>query len=106
MRVNQVMCGLAIGVATLALAGCGWGLTEGLNPGRKVDPTTAQFRLESELIPNSSLAREDTSPDWQGGRYAFTNGADRLLVISRITSYEEVDPKTEKPLGRRIDRDV
>jgi hypothetical protein len=106
MRVNQVMRVLVIGAAGVALAGCGWGAMQGVNPGRKVDKTTAQFRYEAELIPNSSLAREDTSPDWAGGRYAFTNGADRLLVVSRITSFEEVDPKTDKPLGRRLDRDI
>ncbi len=62
---------------------------QGMHHVRDDGPSTAEFRNEAEFIPNAVLVREDTSPKWQLGRYAFKRGADRLLVISRITSFAE-----------------
>ena len=71
---------------------------QGLHTPRDDGPSTAEFRYEAEYIPNASLVREDTTPHWQLGRYAFKRGADRLLVISRITSVS--DKKGKKPVKR------
>ncbi len=74
-------------VAAGWLAGCD--VIQGYHRTRDDGPSTSQFRYEVEFVPNAVLVREDTSPHWQLGRYAFKRGADRLLVISRITSFAE-----------------
>ena len=59
-------------------------------PSRPADdgPSTAQVRIDSEIVPNAVLARVDTSPN-QKWRYGFKRpGADQLLVFTRITSTE------------------
>ena len=48
--------------------------------------SSVQTRVEVEFIPNATLVRENTSPRWHLGRFAFDEGPDRLLVVSRITS--------------------
>lgn len=52
-------------------------------------PSTALFRIETEYLPNAVVVREETTPKWPLGRYAFKRGADSVLVISRITSFGE-----------------
>ena len=51
-----------------------------------VRPSTAEFRIEAELVTRAELVRVDTSP-FPHGRFAFRRGADHLLVITRITSF-------------------
>jgi len=80
---------------------------QGINVPAKVDPSTAEFRFEYEMIPNAEMVREDTSPIWQLGRYAFRSGPDRLLVITRVTSVEEILSEEQKKQGvepKRYDR--
>jgi hypothetical protein len=77
---------------------------QGLHKARDDGPSTAQFRYEAEFIPNATLVREDTTPHWQLGRYAFKRGADRLLVISRITSVSDKKGKKPVKIGGVISR--
>lgn len=79
---------LAIVVPASLLTGCSSNdnVLQGLHVARDDGPSSARFRIEAELIPNAQRVREDTTPQWELGRYAFKRGADRLLVISRITS--------------------
>lgn len=51
-----------------------------------VRPSTAESRIEAELVTRAELVRVDTSP-FPHGRFAFRRGADHLLVITRITSF-------------------
>ena len=37
--------------------------------------------------------KEDTRPAWPLGRHAFVPGENRLLVMSRVTSYAKRDEK-------------
>ncbi len=71
---------------------------------RTIEPSAADYRYEAEYIANATLVREDTSPAWQLGRYAFKRGTDGLLVLSRITSFadstQEDAPRAEKVLER------
>lgn len=75
-------------VAGMLLWGCG--LNQGVNIPGDDGTSTSMFRVESELIPNVKLVREDTMPDWRLGRYAFASGADRLLVVTNITSFGQL----------------
>lgn len=52
---------------------------------------TDQYELEFELVPDAQMVSEDISPIWDLGRNAFKRGTDRLLVISRTTSYSDKD---------------
>jgi len=53
--------------------------------------TSSQTRIEYELIPNARIMTEDTRPAWPLGRHAFVPGENRLLVMTRITSYAQRD---------------
>ena len=59
--------------------------------------STAQTRVHFELVPNARLVTEDTRPAWELGRHAYVPGDNRLLVVTRITSYAKRDQKG-KPL--------
>lgn len=82
-------------VGMIAGTGCGrstgrdaGGLAAGINLARAADPTTAEFRIEAELIPDARLVREDTTPIWHHGRFGFLEGREMVLVVNRITSME------------------
>lgn len=77
--VAVLMTGLAL------LSGC---TTVWMNVPRDGGASSAEFRYEAEVIPNAVFVRDNTSPDWELGRYTFKRGADRLLVISRITTLQ------------------
>lgn len=98
-----------IALACATLQGCQPedNVIQGIWIPRADGPSTAEFRIETEIIPNAQRVTEDTMPQWQLGRYAFKEGVDQLLVVSRITSYlEKLTPEQEedgvKP--RRLDR--
>ncbi len=91
-RIQYAVIALGVGLVTLA-GGCS---TVGWNLPRDDGPSTATYRYEAELIPNAEFMRDNTSPDWQLGRYTFKRGADRLLVISRITTLDQQLPEGEK----------
>jgi hypothetical protein len=86
--ISSWVAGAAL-VGTVALGGCGlW--SDIFTP--KGKPTnTAQFRVETEVVPNAVLVRQDTMPDSPNGRYAFKPGAARLLVVTRIGSFAAKD---------------
>ncbi|MCC7192774.1 MAG: hypothetical protein IT444_08345 [Phycisphaeraceae bacterium] len=95
--------------STLALAGC-FGVWQS-----KGKPSLAKTREEVELVRNAALAKESTQPVWDLGRYAFVPGEDRLLVVTRITSWPDAndpnlpnikDPSLPQPeyKDRRIER--
>lgn len=92
--------------ALVLLAGLAWGCDiQGYHRPRDDGPSTAQFRYEAEFIPNAVLAREDTMPQWPLGRYAFKRGADRLLVVSRITSFgDKTSARDDGAPLRRYDK--
>jgi hypothetical protein len=76
-----------LAVCPLMLAGCG-ALGGVFYPeGKKNTRDFAQHRFEYELIPNAELAKESTTPDWPLGRHVFKRGPDRLMVLTRITSF-------------------
>ncbi|MCC5830241.1 MAG: hypothetical protein JJU36_12415 [Phycisphaeraceae bacterium] len=64
------------------------GLASGINLPRPAEPTTAQFRIEAEIVPDARLVREDTTPVWHHGRFGYLPGRELVLVVSRITSTE------------------
>ncbi len=66
----------------------------------KVKPSTAETRTEIELVPDATLARQDTSPDPKG-RIGFVKGSDQLLVVTHITSVLEGQ---DTPNPTRTDR--
>ncbi len=78
---------------TALLTGCGYGADAGLFTTHEAPPSTAQYRTELETIPNAVMVRESTMPRWEAGRVAFQRGSERLLVLTRITSYADVEPK-------------
>lgn len=95
--------------STFALAGC-FGVWQS-----KGKPSLAKTREEVELVRNAALAKESTQPVWDLGRYAFVPGEDRLLVVTRITSWPDAndpnlpnvkDPTLPQPeyKDRRIER--
>ena len=101
--------GLWMGLLCVALACCSSddNVIQGIHNPRAVEPSTARTRVEAELIPNAQRIREDTTPRWQLGRYAFERGADRLLVVSRITSFEIQPTASQKRKGmkpKRVDK--
>jgi len=73
---------------------------QGIHRPRDDGQSTTAFRFETEFIPNAVLVRESTLPTWQLGRHAFKRGADRLLVISRVTSFG--DPLTKGQIRRGV----
>jgi hypothetical protein len=87
--------GLVLAIASLAGCWGVWGARQG-----DVKPSTAEFRNELELVPSAKLTKEDTSPDWPLGREAFVRGDDRLLVISRITSWARPREDEKAPIVR------
>ena len=80
-------------LAAFALTGC-WAFP--MEPKDK-GLTTDTYEVEMEFLPNARLVKEDTSPHWDLGRHAFVKGTDRIVVVTRITSYLD---KTEdgKPI--------
>ncbi|MCE9590757.1 MAG: hypothetical protein K8S99_09560 [Planctomycetes bacterium] len=89
MRFNpsRTTCGALLVLTAMFTTAC-----EGVWQARSDGPTTSQTRREYEWVPNAALARQDTSPILNG-RYVFVPGADRLLVISQITSWADRPPK-------------
>lgn len=53
--------------------------------------STDQYAVEFEYVPDAQMVTEDISPVWDLGRHAFKRGTDRILIISRTTSYSEKD---------------
>lgn len=96
LRRSVQVC-LLIFFATTAV-GC-WGLGEGIHTSRDEGKSTSRFRYEYEMIPNAVVMREDTEPRWQLGRYVFVRGADKVLVISRITSWSDTATKKQRESG-------
>ena len=77
--------------ALLALVAVAWGSMAGCYGVHGSDleqetTSSVQYRYEWEFIPNAELVREDTPANPEYGRFAFIRGADRLLVLTRITS--------------------
>lgn len=91
-------------VLMLCLTAVGGCTTAGIARIRFVDPSTANYRTEVELIENAQLVREDTSPSWMLGRYAFKQGVDRLLVVSRITSFEDLSGDRPRRYDKVLER--
>ena len=77
---------------------------QGISLPAKVDPSTAEFHYEFEMIPNAELVKEDTTPIWPLGRYAFRSGPDRLLVVTRITTLDEKLTDEQKKQGVKPER--
>lgn len=65
-----------------------------------------QFRIDLTFVPDAQLATEDTSPWWDLGRHAAAKGDDRLLVITRTTSYADKDENDREIIGTLRDRKV
>jgi len=82
-------------LATLTLTGC-TGVWTGSTMPDPDNSSVSTERIEIELIPNAKLVREDTSPRWPLGRYAFDKGVDHLLVISRITALRPTELGSNK----------
>lgn len=99
----RLMFMLAGGCLLLAwLSGCDIGLGAGIH-GTDVDeaePTTVAYRIETELVPNARVLRQDTTPHWELGRSGYATGNSHLLVVSRITSW------IPEKGGERVDRVV
>lgn len=70
-----------LAASAVMLGGC-WGV----HTVPEVDPSTAQSRIEAEVIDRAELVRQDTPP-YHHGRHAYRRGADRVLVLTRITSF-------------------
>jgi len=85
MRLWSITAGTLAAFSLFVLVGCS-GVWTGSSMPSPSDSSNSTERVELELIPNAKLVREDTSPRWPLGRYAFDRGVDRLLVISRITA--------------------
>ncbi len=77
------------------MMGCGYGADAGLFTSPDAPPSTARYRTELETLPNAVMVRESTMPRWEAGRIAFQRGSERLLVLTHITSYADVEPKKE-----------
>lgn len=88
MNPTRVLCAALLSAAAVFSAGC-WGVWRASDYG----VSTSQTRISSEWIPNASLARQDTSPEYPNGRYVFLPGSDRLLVISQVTSWADRPPE-------------
>ncbi len=102
--MRRLTATLATLITTMMLTGC-WGVW-GVE---KTAPSTSEFRIETEVVPNAELVRESTLPVSQAGRYAFRRGADRLLVLTRITSFRRrlpEDKPTAAPTGERYDANL
>ncbi len=97
--VNQGLYLTLALLAALLLSGCG--LDAGFNPAIEDRQTSATFRTETELVPNSRLVRQNTMPRWQAGRFAFVRGSDQLLVFTHITSLADWDDKKDQFINRK-----
>lgn len=75
-----------------AMTGC-WGAWNA----KDAPPSTAQFRTETEFVPDAQIVKEDVSPDWEQGRQAFIRGSDRVLVLTRYTSTVDVPMANNQP---------
>lgn len=95
--LRKTMVSLLV-IWAMTSVGC-WGLSEGIHVSRDAGKSTSRFRYEFEMIPNAVVMREDTEPRWQLGRYVFVRGADRILVVSRITSWSETATKKQRESG-------
>ncbi|MEX2215450.1 MAG: hypothetical protein WD768_15055 [Phycisphaeraceae bacterium] len=82
MPLNMLKKALVV-LSVFAMTGC-WALPMG--PGDH-GATTDTYEVEMEYLPNARLVHEDTSPHWPLGRHAFVKGTDRIVVVTRITSY-------------------
>lgn len=94
MVVNRIgrwgaMCCVAM---LAAMSGC-WGAWNA----KDAPPSTAQFRVETEFVPDAQIVKEDVSPDWEQGRQAFIRGTDRVLVLTRYTSTVDIPMKDKQP---------
>ena len=87
--------------AALALAGLSMGGCLIFTPNKPLPTTsTDEARVEFEVVTNARLVWEDTTPITMG-RQAFMDGADHLLVMTRITS---VNQDADNPKSPRVDR--
>lgn len=94
MVVNRIGRLGALCCATMiaAMTGC-WGAWNA----KDAPPSTAQFRTETEFVPDAQIVKEDVSPDWEQGRQAFIRGTDRVLVLTRYTSTVDVPMSNNQP---------
>ena len=105
MSLTNSWKSVVVGLLGILMASCN--SIQGISIPRDDGPSSAEFRFDAEFIPNAVLVREETTPHWPLGRYAFKRGADRLLVVSRITSFSEKrdsKDKEESEFGPRYDK--
>ena len=105
MKTRMGFLSVAAVAAMTLLTGCDIGLFEGIYQGQAPNWSSAMGRTETEIVPNAQLYKEDTSPVFPAGRWGFRPGADRLLVITHITSVDTRDPDdSDKTLGQQHDK--
>jgi len=100
MRLSSTVTPL-LAVASLFLLPACTGVHTGSTMPDPDDTGESTERVELELIPNAKLVKEDTSPRWPHGRYAFDRGVDKLLVVSRITALRPSELGTTKKQAKR-----
>ncbi len=87
--------GLALLGLMAATGGCGRavgqrddpGLVGGIHLPQWARGSRAEYRIHAELVSDAHLVRQDTTPQWQLGRYGHLPGDDDVLVVTRITSF-------------------
>lgn len=101
-RLIGVVAGAAVIISLMV--GCGIGLDAGLYAVKYDGQSTAIERVEAEIIPSAQIVWEDTRPYWQNGRISFERGAGRLLVLTRITSWDTSATTNQRESGQGLER--
>jgi hypothetical protein len=102
MNQHRLLRAFALVVLVVATAGC-WIVP--MTPGGP-EQTTAAYRFQYEMINNAQRVRIETQPVWQGGRYAYRDGVDEILLINRITAWADNVTDEQRKSGdyQRTDR--
>lgn len=101
-----------IRICTVTLLACVLALSVGCDSISYVFPptiqdtgaSTDQYVVEFEYVPDAQMVTEDISPVWDLGRHAFKRGTDRILIISRTTSYSDKDEDYDVIAGTMRER--
>jgi hypothetical protein len=88
-----------LGVVALLVTGGVLGGCWGVYYPDEVDQWRSSTETRVELVADAVLAKEDTSPTWQLGRYVYKRGGDRLLVVTHITSWPEKRTEDDQPVS-------
>ncbi|MBI1337617.1 MAG: hypothetical protein GC164_11715 [Phycisphaera sp.] len=95
--ISRLFVMTTLAAVSCSLMGC-WGAN--LPPNDKPN-TSVNAHVDFEIIPNAEVVRDSTEPEPRG-RHGFRPGLDRVLVMTRVTTFTSEANKDNKNDTSRV----